>query len=467
MKITFYGATENVTGSKHLLEIDGFKLLLDCGVFQGKRKESNEKNRNLPFVASEIDAVILSHAHLDHSGALPVLVKNGFSGKIYCTPATKQIVRYILEDSAELQMQDARYFNKHVSELERIQPLYNKDDVQSVLQKIVTVPYFRENNYVQKINENISFKFYEAGHILGSAITLVQVNDNGKNKNIVYTGDLGRSESPILKSPEYPTEDVDNLIIESTYGNKIHNSVLQAEKEIVDIINKAVSKKSKIIVPAFALGRTQELIYILHKLIIQKRIPKIKIFVDSPMAINITELFDNHEKDFDFEWWQDFGKKNIDVFTDQNIYFTKSSEKSQEINNMSGPMIIISASGMCEGGRVLHHLKNNISNSNNIILLAGYQAENTLGRKLKDGHKFVKIFGQDYRVQASVLELDELSAHADQTGLLDYIRNCKNLKNLFLVHGENRQLQELSQKVKENFPGLSIDIPINSQEFDV
>lgn len=468
MNLTFYGATENVTGSKHLLQVNGFKLLLDCGAFQGRRSEANDKNRNLPFDASGIDAVILSHAHLDHSGALPNLVKNGFAGKIYCTSATKEIVKYILEDSAELQAQDARYFNKHIrKESEAIKPLYSKEDVRNTLQKLVTVPYFRENDYWQIINENIKFKFLEAGHILGSAITVVQVNDSGVVKNLVYTGDLGRSESPILKSPEFPIEDIDNLIIESTYGNKNHRPIIEAENELKELINFAVSKKSKIIVPAFALGRTQELIYILHKLTIQKRIPQIKIFIDSPMAINITELFDGHEKDFDFEWWQDFGKQNIDVFTAQNIYFTKSSEKSQEINNMEGPMIIISASGMCEGGRVLHHLKNSIGNRNNIILLAGYQAENTLGRRLLNGQKFVKIFGLNYEVKAKVLSLDELSAHADQVGLLKYIENCKNLKNLFLVHGEKDSLTELAKKTKEINNSLSIDVPVFSQEFEI
>jgi metallo-beta-lactamase family protein len=468
MNITFYGATENVTGSKHLLEVNGFKLLLDCGVFQGKRSEANEKNRNLPFLASEIDAVILSHAHLDHSGALPILVKNGFLGKIYCTLATKEIVKYILEDSAELQVQDAKYFNKHIKkESEAIEPLYSREDVKKTLEKLTVVSYFREKGIWQVINEDIKFKFLDAGHILGSSITVIEVKENKETKNLVYTGDLGRSESHILKSPEYPKENVDNLIIESTYGNKVHNPILQAEKELQDIVNFVVSKKSKIIVPAFALGRTQELIYILHNLVNKKLIPNIKIFIDSPMAINITELFDGHEKDFDFEWWQDFGKKNIDVFTAQNIYFTKSSQKSQEINNMSGPMIIISASGMCEGGRILHHLKNNIGNRNNIVLLAGYQAENTLGRRLKDGNKFVKIFGLNYEVKAKVLSLDELSAHADQTGLLNYIENCKNLKNLFLVHGEKDSLIELGKKAKEINNNLSIDIPVSSQEFEI
>ncbi len=468
MNISFYGATENVTGSKHLLEVNGFKLLLDCGAFQGKRAQSNLQNRNLPFDAREIDAVILSHAHLDHSGALPILVKNGFKGKIYCTLATKEIVKYILEDSAELQLQDAKYFNKHIrKESEAIEPLFSKEDVKNTLQKLTAVPYFRENNFYQIINENIKFKFLEAGHILGSAITVVEVIEKDAIKNLVYTGDLGRSESPILKSPEFPKENIDNLIIESTYGNKIHKPIVEAEKELQEIINFAVKQKSKIIVPAFALGRTQELIYILHKLTIQKRIPQIKIFIDSPMAINITELFDGHEKDFDFEWWQDFGKKNIDVFTAHNIYFTKSSQKSQEINNMQGPMIIISASGMCEGGRVLHHLKNNIGDKNNIILFAGYQAENTLGRRLRDGQNFARIFGRDYRVATKIMSLDELSAHADQQGLLKYIENCKNLKNLFLVHGEKQSLLELSKKAKEIIPSLSIDIPVQSQEFEI
>jgi metallo-beta-lactamase family protein len=469
MKITFYGATQNVTGSKHILETeDGFRVLLDCGFFQGKRKESNLQNSNLPFEAKEIDAVILSHAHLDHAGSLPMLVKNGFEGKIYCTLATKEIVKYILLDSAEIQIQDAKYFNKHTqNSFEKISPIYNKIDVKDTLLKLVPVSYFRDAGFWQELNKNIRFKFLDSGHILGSAITLIELKENGKTKNLVYTGDLGRQESPILKSPEFPGESVDDLIMECTYGNKIHGPIENAEKELTQIVNSAIAKKGKIIVPAFALGRAQELIYILHKLTDKGLIPKIKIFVDSPMAINITELFSGKEKDFDVEWWQDFGKRNEDIFTAENIYYTKKTEESQVINSLKEPLIVISASGMCEGGRVLHHLKNNIGNANNIILLAGYQAENTLGRRLKDGQKVVKIFGEDYHVKAKVLCLDELSAHADQNGLLNYVKNCKDLKNLFLVHGEQDALSVFSQKVKEEFPNLPVNIPASGQSFEI
>lgn len=469
MKITFYGAAKNVTGSKHLLETeDGFKLLLDCGFFQGRRKESNEQNRNLPFEPSKIDTVILSHAHLDHAGSLPILVKNGFSGKIYCTLATKEIAKYILLDSEELQKQDAKYFNKHVkNESEKIEPIYTKQDVKNTLEKLVAVSYFREKGYWQEINQNIRFKFLDSGHILGSAITQIEITESGKTKNIVYTGDLGRSESPILKSPEFPNGNILTLITECTYGDKLHGPIEQAEQELAEIVNGAVKNKSKIIIPAFALGRAQEIIYILHKLTDKKIIPQIKIFVDSPMAINITELFEGKEKDFDVEWWQDFGKKNEDIFTAQNIYYVKDSAESQKLNDLKEPVIVISASGMCEGGRILHHLKNNIENPNSIVLLTGFQAQNTLGRRLKDGQKFVKIFGQEYNVKAKVFSLDGLSAHADQQELLSYVQHCQGLKELFLVHGEQNALDVFSQRVSEVLPELKLSIPQPNQSFEI
>lgn len=468
MNISFFGATKNVTGSKHLLDLDGFNLLLDCGFFQGRRSETNLKNKEFLFKAEEINSVILSHAHLDHSGALPLLVKNGFNGKIYCTPATKEIVKYILFDSAEIQKQDAIYFNKHIEkESDKIYPIYDKEDANNVLEKIITIPYFRENNEWCILNDNIRFRFLDAGHILGSAITELEIKENNNIKRLIYTGDLGREESPILKSPEFSENNIDFLISEATYGNKIHGTIKEAEEKLSEIVNLAISQKGKIIIPAFALGRTQEIIYILHKLTDKKLIPKIKIFIDSPMAINITELFSGKENDFDIEWWHDFGKKNIDIFTAENIYFTRQTKDSQEINNFNESLIVISASGMCEGGRILHHLKNNIEDGKNIILLTGYQAENTLGRKIKDNKKIVKIFGKEYNLKAKVFCLDELSAHADKDGLLQYIKNCKNLKKLFLVHGEESVLYDFSQTILKEMPNLETIIPNLGENFKI
>ncbi|MCX6723110.1 MAG: MBL fold metallo-hydrolase, partial [Candidatus Staskawiczbacteria bacterium] len=385
MKINFLGAAQNVTGSKHLIQVNGYNLLLDCGLYQGRRDKSNELNSTLPFSAEKINAVILSHAHLDHCGTLPILVRDGFEGKIYCTPASADIAKYILLDSAEIQKQDAEYFNNHVPDPEtEISPIYTEYDVEKVFERFEPIEYFKQSNQWTQLNENIRFKFYDAGHILGSAIIFLEIKEDSKIKTLAFTGDLGREYSPILCSPENIKEDVQTLIAECTYGDKLHKPMSDTTQDFKDVISEAIKNKGKIIVSAFSLGRTQDIIYLLHKLTNEKKIPTIPIYIDSPLAENITAIFPKYIKDFNDNIKKDF-PKGESPFLLENLTYVRSIEESKALNNKPGPLMIISASGMMEGGRVLHHLKNNIENPQNIILITGYQAEDTLGRRIQDG----------------------------------------------------------------------------------
>lgn len=504
MKITFYGAAQTVTGSKYLIEVGlpaqagDFKLLLDCGMHQGKRQIANELNAHFPIDGKEIDAVILSHAHADHCGMLPVLVREGFQGKIYCTAATADIAKFILEDSANIQEQDAKYFNKHAftnsRELvnKKVVPLYTQKDVKKVSGHFEPVPYFRLSGKWTQLNQNIRFKFYDAGHILGSAVTLLEVREpfdslrlrsgqaaqaigsesnqarRGENqslKRLIFTGDLGRHFLPILRDPEFVVESAQTLIMEATYGNRIHKPVADLEGELTSIVRQAVANKSKIIVPAFSLGRTQELLYVLHKLLDGKQIPALPIFIDSPLAQKITRVFNTYTSDFDEQFWEDFGEKGEKAFLFNNLITTSSIKESQSINDKPGPFIVIAGSGMCEGGRILHHLKNNIQDPNNIILITGYQAENTLGRKLIEKVSPVSIFGQPYEVKAKVIILNELSAHADQKDLLNYVDHVKDLKKIFLVHTEMPSAESFKELVQKLHPSLDVEIPTLGQIF--
>jgi len=468
MKITFDGAAQNVTGSKHLIQIGDYRLLLDCGLYQGKRDESNKLNSQLPFLATTINAVILSHAHLDHCGTLPILVKNGFTGKIYCTKATAEIARYILLDSAEIQKQDCLYFNSHLAEGEKeIFPTYTQNDVEKVVEQFEPIDYFRDNNQWTELNGAIKFKFYDAGHILGSAIIFLEINDGDKTKTLAFTGDLGRDSSPILRQPEHIIEDTQTLITECTYGDKLHKPMTDATSDFKEIINTAIKTKGKIIVPAFSLGRTQDIIYILHKLLDQKAIPQIPIYIDSPLAENITEIFPKYIKDYNENFNKDFGIKHESPFAIKNLTYIKSIEESKALNNKQGPLMVISASGMCEGGRVLHHLKNAIENPQNIILITGYQAENTLGRKIQDEVSPVKIYGKQYNVKAQIKTLNEFSAHADQNDLLTYISHVKNLQKIFLVHTELPQAEAFKTLLEKTYPSLLVEIPSMGQSFEL
>ena len=472
MKINFLGAAQNVTGSKHLIQVGDFNLLLDCGLYQGKRDESNKLNSTLPFDAKSINAVILSHAHLDHCGTLPILLKNGYQGKIYCTGATAEIAKFIMLDSAEIQKQDAEYFNSNIiNPAKQISPIYTADDVQKVIDCFEPIEYFKQSNKWTELNENIRFKLYDAGHILGSSIIFLEIKDpstgSGQVKTLAFTGDLGREVSPILCSPEYITEDTQTLLTECTYGDRNHSPMTNTTSDFKDVINQAIKNKGKIIVPAFSLGRTQDIIYILHKLLDEKLIPSLPIYIDSPLAENITEIFPKYIKDFNDNFQTDFGNKGEDPFAINNLHYVRSIEESKALNSKPGPLMIISASGMCEGGRVLHHLKNNIENPQNIILITGYQAENTLGRKIQEGMSPVKIYDRDYNLRAQVKTLSEFSAHADQNDLLSYISHVKKLQRIFLVHTELPQATAFKNILEKNYPSLPVEIPAMGQSFEV
>lgn len=469
MKITIFGAARNVTGSKHLVQTEGFNLLLDCGFYQGKRDVSYKLNKNLPFPAAEIDAVILTHAHLDHCGTLPTLVKNGFKGKIYCTAPTLDIARYILLNSAAIQKSDYDYCDSHIKDdgLRPAPPIYSSADVEAALARFEVVPYFSMGGKWKRAGKNIRFKFYDAGHILGSAAVVLEVTENGVAKTMAYSGDLGRNDLPILRSPEMIKENASVLLMECTYGGRTHRPMADVALELKDIVNAALRTKSRIIVPAFSLGRIQELVYILHNLVDQKAIPPLPIYVDSPLADNITKVFSRYTAYFDDQFWKDFGDDGESPFSFVNLINVRSAEESKALNTMKMPFMVIAASGMAEGGRILHHLKENIGDPNNIILITGFQAEHTLGRKILEGVSPVRIYGNLYDVRAKVIVLNELSAHADQSDLLAYAKAVKGLKKLILVHNELPQALAFKERAEKSLPAIAIDIPEMGSSFEL
>lgn len=462
MKITFLGAAQGVTGSKHLIEASNKKILLDCGSFQGRRDFAHQSNSVLPSEINNIDAVILSHAHADHCCSLPLLVKNGFNKKIYATAATIDIAYLIMLDAAKIQKNDYEHLKKYGGAGAK-PPIYDEDDVEKTHRLFSEVPYSQNFPEWHKLGSDLNFKFYNAGHILGSAITLIK----NENKTLAYTGDLGNINIPILPNPEHILETVDTLISECTYGDRNHQPIEVAYDYLEKIINEAVANQSKIIVPAFALGRTQELIYILHKLHNEGRIPAIPIYLDSPLSNSITEVFKKHNADFDRQTWQDFINNNESPFAFEKLNYIKTITESKMLAQKMGPLIIIASSGMLEGGRILHHLKDNIGNPKSTVLLTGYQAENTLGRKLQSGEKKVRIFDEFFEVRARILSLDELSAHADQNNLLNYILTLKGLKKLFLVHSEDQVANIFADLIKAKKPNLEIIIPKLGESFEI
>jgi len=436
--IQFFGAAQTVTGSMHFVEANGHRLLLDCGLSQGKRQEANKLNSEIPFDVKSIDAVILSHAHLDHSGKLPFLVKNGFNNSIFSTSATRDLCSAMLRDSASLQEMDAKYVNKLNAEkkLPFIKPLYTVNDVTTTLRLFQTVECRRP----LEILPGIRLTFRNAGHILGSASVTLDISE-GRDKNnittLAFTGDLGRKGAAVVRDPEI-IDRADVLITESTYGGRHHGPMSEAKEKLTRIVSETAHEGGLLIIPAFAVGRTQDVVYHLHELMESKQIPSMPVYVDSPLATNITEIFRQHPECYDEETEQllrqDQGK---DPFGFNMLRYTRSTEESKKLNNLRRPAIIISASGMCEGGRVLHHLRSNIGDPKTTILFVGFQAENTLGRKLLQGDKIARIYGEEFEVRAKIEEIDGYSAHADEGELLDFIAAIPNKpERVFVVHGE-------------------------------
>lgn len=460
MNITFYGAAGEVTGSKHLIDTGTHKVLLDCGLEQGK--DASKHQDVLPFDARSIDAVCISHAHLDHIGLLPVLIKQGYRGKIYSTSATRDLSELILLDSAHLQEQDAYFAQKKKwPGYELIQPLYTTEDIPNVMAQWATIPY----QYIQEgwtdIAPGIKVKLYDAGHILGSAVTVLDV----EGKRIAYTGDLGRNDAPLLRDPDPVTETVESLILESTYGTRLHHPVASVTDLLIETVMSNIHRGGKIIVPAFSLGRTQELVYLLHQLTDMGRLPRFPIIVDSPLASKITAVFTKHQRDYDEETWKDFTRLEEDPLTFSNLRYTSSVEESKAINGAPGPMMIISASGMASGGRVMHHLANNLANENNTILFTGYQANGTLGRAIVSGAKEVHLYGQTIPVRAQKVILNDLSAHADAAELERYAAVIPGLQNVFLVHGEADRSAGLQASLQQKHPTWNVHVPTAGQAF--
>lgn len=448
-EIFSWGAAQEVTGSKHFLQFKDQQLMIDCGAFQGRREEADAKNREWPFDSSKVTSMILTHAHYDHCGLIPLLTQKKFTGNIYTTPASRDLASLIMMDSAHIQAKDLEFLKKRArkkGETFDKEPLYTEDDVVKSLDYFVTVSYHRPF----LAGNDMQVTFYDAGHILGSALTLVDINHDGQSMKIGFSGDLGRQNLPILRDPEQ-IPDVDYLIMESTYGNRLHEPVEMAMDQLADIINRTVERGGKIIIPAFAVERTQELVYFLHILSDKNRIPSIPIYVDSPMATNATSIFRVHQECYDEETRKAFLDHHKNPFGFNDLHYITGQEESKELNARTEPVIIISASGMCEAGRILHHLLHNIEDSRNTILIVGYMAENTLGRRILEEQPEVKIFGDYYKLKAEVVNMDTFSAHADYNDILNYIGKLDyhKLKQIFLVHGEQQAQNNLKSLLEE------------------
>lgn len=463
IKISFHGAAGEVTGSRHLVETGGKSLLLDCGMFQGHRTDADQKNRTFTFPPASVDAVILSHAHVDHCGLMPLLYKNGCDAPLYATPSTSEIAAIMMADSARLQEGDAQFYNKvHAAEHLTIEPMYDERDAQLAGDHFEHVEYGSTFNPIP----GITASFFNAGHVMGSSMTQLDIAAPGGKLRLVYTGDLGREETLLLETPVAP-KNVDYLVIESTYGDRLHEPLTDASGKLADAIKRAWKEGGKIIIPSFALERTQEIILIIDKLRHDKSVPEIPVYVDSPMAVSLTRIFNKHKGDLCFDRkFLDYAHADGDPFGFDYIHYLRSKEESQTLNNKNGPMIIISASGMCEGGRILHHLRNNIEKESTTILLVGYQAQGTLGRRLQDGEKKIKIFGLEHEVWARVDTMHSFSSHADKNDLMAFIKEVNPARGVFLVHGDPEARTALSAALAE--AGIkNVKSPNMGEEFEL
>jgi metallo-beta-lactamase family protein len=525
MYVTFYGAVREVTGSMHLLTTDEDRVILDCGLFQGRRKETAEKNRVIPFDPRMLTNIVLSHAHIDHSGRIPLLTKNGFTGRIICTRATAAASEYLLRDSAHIQESDANYLNyktarnalsqMHTSKsgkkisnrkireikkilkknrhnlnldrinemiethhLEKVEPLYNIADADEALEVFTGYPY----RHPIAIGQHLTCTFYDAGHILGSAFTLIRAQENGRDFRLCYSGDIGRFDKPIIKDPtmDFSEADrqVDLLIMESTYGDRLHEPVQDLKPQLKKILTETVERGGSVIIPAFAFGRTQELLYTLHEIYDENEVPRIPIYVDSPLATKITRVFGEHPEVYDEATHDTFLERGKNPFSMEKIHFVESVEESIALNHEKKSHIVLSASGMCEAGRILHHLRYKIHNPQNTILIVGYQARHTLGCRILDqGLKYeksgrkgpaprVKFLNKEYPLKARVRKLDGFSAHGDKKEMLRFLKNSNlKIKKIALVHGEEDQILSFAETLKKE--GFSVVVPKQGESIEI
>jgi metallo-beta-lactamase family protein len=468
MKIKFCGAARTVTGSQHLIEINDRKILLDCGLYQGKREEAYQINKTFLFDPAEIHAVVLSHAHIDHSGNLPTLVAKGFKGNIYCTTATRDLASIMLQDSAHIQEKDTEFVNKKRAKKHEplFNPLYTIDNVRDTMKKFKAFPY-DQPFFIDNTNQGVAVTFFDAGHILGSAQVLLSITENEKTYKFAFSGDIGREHLPILKDPEF-IGDVSYIISESTYGGRVHDSAVDIDAQLESAIKESLQRGGKIIVPAFSVGRTQEVVYSLSKLFDSGRIPRFPIFVDSPLSVNVSDVFKLHHECFDKET-SELISRGVDVFGFSNLTYIKDVEDSKALNSFKGPCMILSASGMAEAGRILHHLANNIEDPASTIMIIGYMAPDTLGRRLVESkdieNPIVKIFGDEHPVKAKVVVLNSFSAHADMNELHGYFAKFdkQKLESIFLVHGDYDQ-QQIMQSWLQKDGFKHIEIPAKGSE---
>ncbi|MFW6051177.1 MAG: MBL fold metallo-hydrolase RNA specificity domain-containing protein [Myxococcota bacterium] len=458
MKIEFLGAAREVTGSMHLVRSPGATVLLECGLFQGRRQESFHRNRHLAAPVRQLDAVVLSHAHIDHSGALPLLYRSGYRGPVFATPATRDLCAAMLEDAAMIQAQDAAYVNKlaerGVPGVEPVEPLYDEDDVAGILSQMEAVPYHRRHT----VAPGVECTFDDAGHVLGSAIVSLDVDDVGERKRLVFSGDLGRHHMPILRDPEVPSG-ATALLLESTYGDREHLPYERLDDDLGRVVQRTYDRGGKVVIPSFALERAQEVVYALKRLKLAGRLPPVRVYVDSPLTLKITDVFRLHPDCFDREMRRliDSGDSPFDF---EGLTYVQSVEESKAVDASPEPSVIISASGMCESGRVLHHLKATVGSKDNTVLIVGWQAQHTLGRRLVEGRQRVRIFGVEQERRAEVVVLDGFSAHGDRNDLVAFaeaVRDKGPLRHVALVHGEPPAQEALVQALQQRgFPDVSV-----------
>jgi metallo-beta-lactamase family protein len=460
IRLTFWGAAGRVTGSMHLLEAAGARTLLDAGLFQGSRRESARLNAEVPFDARRIDAVVASHAHIDHVGRLPLLANRGFHGPIVVTPATRDLCAVMLPDSAHIQEKDFEYLERRGRAGPEAQPLYTMRDAVRVQELMVGVPYRR----IHHLRKNLTIEYTDAGHILGSASVDVRIAEATPHR-LVFSGDIGRSGLPIIRDPDPPAGPVDTLIIESTYAERDHESVHDAEERLGETVRRVAARGGKLLVPSFAVGRTQELVYSLNKLFQTGKIPRVPIFIDSPLAIEATSVFRMHPEIFDRT--ERLIDVNDPIFDFSLVQYTRDVEESKKLNVLQGPAVIIAASGMAESGRILHHLKNHGGDHRSCILFVGYQGENTLGRRIQDGAEVVRIFGDEVAIRAEVATIGGYSAHADRTELRAWVRGIGGpIRRAFCVHGEDAALEAMAAILRdEGIP--DVRVPKHGESFEL